>query len=90
MGTRVQPRVVRVARSLGFLECWYSFCLFSLENSFVCLSIYEFWLPLWYPQAILTLQKCWYSDIGLMAYTIWKGDLMGLYALQNVLQANII
>ena len=49
---------VRVTRSFAFSVCLVdrclSFCTFSFGQWVFCSSIYEFWLPLWYSQAIHT------------------------------------
>ena len=39
---------VRVARSLVFYVVFCRFCLFSFGHCIACLSIYSFWLHLWY------------------------------------------
>ena len=48
---------VHVTRSLVLCVCFVdrcvSFCTFSLGHSVDCSSIYGFWLPLWYLQALL-------------------------------------
>jgi len=44
---------VCVTRSLVFVDRYLSFCTFSFGNCVVCSSsIYGFWLPLWYLQAL--------------------------------------
>ena len=53
---------VRVTRSLVLYVCFVdrclSFCTFSFGNCVVCSSsIYGFWLPLWYLQTLLVLQR---------------------------------
>jgi hypothetical protein len=48
---------VRVTQSLALCVCFVdrrlSFCTFSFGHCVVCSSIYGFWLPLWYLQALL-------------------------------------
>jgi hypothetical protein len=48
---------VRVTRSLVLCVCFLDRCLsswpFSFGHCVVCLSIYGFWLPLWYLQTLL-------------------------------------
>ena len=48
----------RVTQSLVLYVCFVdrclSFCAFSFDHCVVCSSIYGFWLPLWYLQALLT------------------------------------
>jgi len=53
---------VRVTRSLALCVCFVgrclSFCTFSFGYCVVCsISIYGFWLPLWYLQTLLTRNK---------------------------------
>jgi hypothetical protein len=53
---------VRFTRSLVLYVCFVdrclSFCTFSFGNCVVCSSsIYGFWLPLWYLQTLLVLQR---------------------------------
>jgi hypothetical protein len=53
---------VHITRTLVNCVCFVdrclSFCTFSLCHCVVCSSsIYEFWLPLWYLQALLTIIK---------------------------------
>ena len=48
---------VRVTRSLVLCVCFVgrlSFCTFLFGHCVVCSSTYEFWLPLWYLQILLT------------------------------------
>jgi hypothetical protein len=50
----------RVTRSFALCVCFVDRCLFFCTFSFgqwvFCSSIYGFWLPLWYPQAIHTTE----------------------------------
>ena len=53
---------VRITRSfvlcVCFLDRCLSFCTFSFGHCVVCPSIYGFWLPLWYIQALLGYIIC--------------------------------
>ena len=73
---------VRVTRSLVVYVCFVdrclSFCPFSFGHCVVCFSsIYGFWLPLWYLQALLVIIQCriheltWYIIIEKDRYN-WK------------------
>jgi hypothetical protein len=53
---------VRVTRTLVWCVCFVdrclSFCTFSFGHYVVCSSsIYRFWLPLWYLQTLLSIEK---------------------------------
>ena len=55
---------VRVTRSLVLYVCFVdrclSYCTFSFGHCVVCSSsIYEFWIPLWYIQTLLTIYHTW-------------------------------
>ena len=79
---------VRVTRSL--VLCMFcrslSFCTFFVGHCVVCSSsIYGFWLPLWYPQTLLTYNLLWQSHISL---TLFK---MGMeLSWQNVMYIQLI
>ena len=98
-------RGVRVSRSLVLCVCFVGRCLFFCPFSFghcvVCPSIYGFWLPLWYLQIILKVERyslimeCKRRTIDLKHYSMNTSEYAPHLCQQvnrkiNILKAQII